>query len=226
MSVNSPPVDICAVLFDLDGTLIDSAPDLALAGNALRHARKLPPLDLDIYRPHAGSGARGVLHVALGVTPEQADYAALREEFLEAYDRHLLRQTLSFDGVPQLLAGLSSRGARWGIVTNKASRFTLPTMGAFSMFQDACTVICGDTTPHTKPHPAPIFAALQAAHLDPRQTIYVGDDARDIQAGRAAGLRTVAAAYGYLGPDTDPRDWGADAVIHSPLELLKWLDKD
>ena len=213
-----------AVLFDLDGTLVDSAPDLALAGNAMRHARALAPIALDTYRPHAGSGARGILRVALGATPDQDDYEALRHEFLEAYDRHLLSQTLCFAGVEELLHTFSGRGMPWGVVTNKASRFTLPTVQAFAALQSAATVVSGDTTPHTKPHPAPVLAAMRAAGLLPEHTVYVGDDERDIQAGRAAGVRTVAAAYGYLGSDTAPRAWGADAVIDSPLGLLNLLD--
>lgn len=213
-----------AVLFDLDGTLIDSAPDLALAGNAMRHVRALPPIDLSTYRPHAGSGARGILWVALGVTPRESGYEALREEFLAAYDQHLLSQTLCFDGVDELLRSFAARGMPWGVVTNKASRFTLPTVEAFEILQHAATVVSGDTTPHTKPHPAPVLAAMLAAALAPEHTVYVGDDERDIQAGRAAGVRTIAAAYGYLGQGSDPRAWGADAVIYSPLELLSLLD--
>ena len=224
MSVALRFPEVHAVLFDLDGTLVDSAPDLALAGNALREVRALAPLDLATYRPHAGSGARGILHVALDATPEQGNYDSLREEFLDAYERYLLHRTQCFEGVEGLLATLGSKGVRWGIVTNKASRFTQPTVAAFSAFQHARTVICGDTTPHTKPHPAPVLAALNAAQLDPRHTVYVGDDERDIQAGRAAGLRTIAAAYGYLGPSANPHDWAADAIVDSPLELLKLFD--
>ncbi len=216
--------DVRAVLFDLDGTLVDSAPDLAAAGNTLRQARGLGPLDLSVYRPHAGSGARGVLYAALGVTPDHDSFAALREEFLDAYDRHLLAHTVCFDGVDGLLARLHAGQTPWGIVTNKATRFTQPTVQAFPAFGRAAAVICGDTTPHTKPHPAPVLAALTAAGMDARHTVYVGDDERDIQAGRAAGVRTVAAAYGYLGLGADPVAWGADAVIHSPLELLNLLD--
>ena len=224
MNVARRFADVHAVLFDLDGTLVDSAPDLAMAGNALRESRALAPLGLATYRPHAGSGARGILYAALGVTPEQGNYDSLREEFLDAYEQYLLRQTQCFEGVEGLLAALAAKGVRWGIVTNKASRFTQPTVAAFSAFQNACTVICGDSTTHSKPHPAPVLAALNAAQLDFRHTVYIGDDARDIQAGRAAGLRTVAAAYGYLGPGADPYDWAADAVVHSPRELLKLFE--
>ena len=213
-----------AVLFDLDGTLVDSAPDLASAGNMLRRARGLAPIDLGGYRPHAGSGARGVLWVALGATPDQAHYESLRVEFLAAYQSHLLSQTQCFAEVDALLAALPVRGVPWGVVTNKATRFTQPTIQAFDVLRDAVVLVSGDTTPYTKPHPAPLLAALQITGWQPEHTIYVGDDPRDIQAGRAAGLRTVAAAYGYLGPGSDPRDWGADALIHSPLELLKLLD--
>ena len=215
---------VCAVLFDLDGTLIDSAPDLALAGNVLREARGLMPIDSTVYRPYAGSGARGVLRVALSATPEQQEYEKLREEFFAAYQRHLLSQTKCFPEVEELLNGLVELDISWGIVTNKASRFTCPTIAAFNVLQQAKTVICGDTTPHIKPHPAPLLAAMVEARFVPEHTVYVGDDVRDIQAGRAAGVRTVAAAYGYLGSEADPQRWGADAVVYSPLELLKLFD--
>ncbi len=221
-SLSEPRVQ--SVLFDLDGTLVDSAPDLALAGNALRAVRGLAPLPLNAYRPHAGSGARGMLHVALNITADGPDYEALRQEFFSAYQRHMLAQTTCFPQVDSLLIALGERRIQWGIVTNKASRFTTPTTAAFDVLQQARTVVCGDTTGHTKPHPAPVLAAMVEAGMVAEHTVYVGDDARDVQAGRAAGVRTVAAAYGYLGPAADPHQWGADAVITSPLGLLKLFD--
>lgn len=213
-----------AVLFDLDGTLLDSAPDLGAAAEALRAARGLSPLPLETYRAHAGSGARGMLRVAFELTPEHEDYESLREEFLMAYEARMLARTRAFDGVADVLQRLQDLRLGWGVVTNKAQRFTLPIARALPMFDSASAIVCGDTTPHAKPHPAPLLEAARRLRADPADCIYVGDDLRDIQAGRAAGMRTVAARYGYLGPGAVVEAWEADAVIDSPIEVLKLLD--
>lgn len=216
--------EVRAVLFDLDGTLIDSAPDLGAAADRMRTARALPSLPLLQYRSMAGAGARGMLAVAFGVTPQDAEFIPLREEFYAHYERCMAEQTHAFDGVEALLSGLRARKLPWGIVTNKSTRFTAPLLQQMPLFQDAATVICGDTTPHTKPHPAPLLEAMRRMGVDAQHCVYVGDDARDILAGRAAGMRTVAANYGYLGVAADTALWGADAVIQSPIELLQLLD--
>ncbi|MCW5653653.1 phosphoglycolate phosphatase [Hydrogenophaga sp.] len=213
-----------AVLFDLDGTLIDSAPDLGAAADGMRVQRGLPSLPLDRYRPHAGAGARGMLRAAFDITPGHEDYEPLREEFLQAYARCLLERTRPFDGVAELLASLQARGLVWGVVTNKAQRFTVPITQAMGLFSTASAIVSGDTTPHAKPHPAPLLEAARRLSLAPSQCIYVGDDERDILAGRAAGMTTVAARYGYLGVDADVTAWAADAEVTSPDEILKWLD--
>ncbi|WP_159915564.1 HAD-IA family hydrolase [Pantoea sp. 18069] len=215
---------IQAVLFDLDGTLIDSAPDLGAAADQMRTARGLPSLPAEHYRPMAGAGARGMLGVAFGITPETPDYDTLREEFFRNYEARMTQTTYAFDGVAQLLADIEARGLLWGIVTNKSSRFTDPLTRAMPLFSGARAVVSGDTTPHPKPHPAPLFEAASRLGLPPQACIYVGDDERDIVAGRAAGMKTVAALYGYLGAVDATAHWGADAAIKYPHELLQWLD--
>ena len=211
------------VLFDLDGTLIDSAPDLGAAADKMRTDRGLTSLPLDTYRPMAGAGARGMLGIAFGMSPEHADFAAMKEEFFQNYERCMTQRTRAFDGVPELIAQLQAEGLRWGVVTNKSSRFTGPLTRSMSLFATAITVVSGDTTPHAKPHPEPLLEAARRAKTDPARCLYVGDDERDIVAGLAAGMGTVAATYGYLGNQADTRQWGAQAHINSPLALLALL---
>jgi len=213
-----------AVLFDLDGTLIDSAPDLGAAADLMRTLRGLPGLPLARYRPHAGAGARGMLRVAFDLSPEHPTYDTLKKEFFGHYEACLLQRTRAFDDVDRLLQTLVLAGLRWGVVTNKSQRFTTPLTRAMDMFQTASTIISGDTTPHAKPHPEPLWEAARRLSLAPSQCIYVGDDARDIAAGRAAGMPTVAARYGYLGLGADVSTWGADAEVNTPLQLLKYLE--
>ena len=212
-----------AVLFDLDGTLIDSAPDLGAAADRMRTDRGLPSLPLQRYRPMAGAGARGMIGVAFGLTPEDPGYNDLREEFLANYERCMTERTCAFDGIEALVQALQQRDLAWGVVTNKIERFTLPLTGALPLFASAATIISGDTTPHPKPHPAPLLEAARRLRIDPARCLYVGDDERDIVAGLAAGMSTVAATYGYLGARSEVNLWGADALIHSPSELLALL---
>lgn len=212
-----------AVLFDLDGTLIDSAPDLAAAADAMRVARGLPSLPLEQYRHMAGAGARGLLGVAFGMTPDHADYEAMREEFFCNYERSLTERTEIFEGVPELLESLVNRGLKWGVVTNKSERFTLPLTASMELFAKAGAIVSGDTTPHAKPHPEPLFEAVRRMGVDASRCVYVGDDERDIVAGRAAGMVTVAVTYGYLGAQADTSQWGANATINCVNELLPLL---
>lgn len=212
-----------AVLFDLDGTLIDSAPDLGAAADKMRTDRGLPSLPLDRYRPMAGAGARGMLGVAFGMTPDSRDYDAMREEFFVNYESAMTERTVIFEGIPALIATLLELDLGWGVVTNKSMRFTGPLTRQIPLFNSARAIIGGDTTPHPKPHPEPLFEAARRLRLEPGQCIYVGDDERDIAAGRAAGMRTVAATYGYLGSNADVYVWKADAHIAHPLELLPLL---
>jgi phosphoglycolate phosphatase len=216
--------NIEAVLFDLDGTLIDSAPDLGGAADQMRLSRGMPSLALDSYRPMAGSGARGMLAVAFGITPQDPQFDAMREEFFCNYEKCMTRSTYAFEGVAEMIQKLAKAGLQWGVVTNKSARFTDPLTSAMPLFATAGAVVSGDTTPHSKPHPAPLLEAARRLGLQPVRCIYVGDDERDIQAGLAAGMGTVAADYGYLGDKADTTTWGAHARINSPIELLKLLD--
>jgi len=215
--------NISAVLFDLDGTLIDSAPDLGFAADQMRVSRGLPSLALDVYRPLAGAGARGMLSVAFGMGPQDPQFDAMREEFFCNYERCMTERTYVFDGVAEMLESLLGARLQWGVVTNKAMRFTDPLTRDMPLFLTAAAVISGDTTPHAKPHPEPLLEAARRMGVDPARCMYVGDDERDIQAGLAAGMATVAADYGYLGDKADTAAWGAHARIKSPLELLQLL---
>ena len=215
--------NIDAVLFDLDGTLIDTAPDLGAAADKMRTDRGLKSLPASAYRPMAGAGARGVIAVAFGLTVEDSGFEALKEEFFSNYEVSLVDQTYVFEGVAELISRICQGGLKWGIVTNKSARFTVPLTQAMPLFNTAQTIISGDTMPHAKPHPAPLLEAARQLQVPPGRCIYVGDDERDIVAGRAAGMSTVAAAYGYLGEAADTAAWKADFTITQPAELLKLL---
>lgn len=211
-----------AVLFDLDGTLADTAPDLAAALNRLRADQGLEPLPLERLRPFASAGARGLVHVGFGVKPGDGEYASLREAFLEYYRERTCIDTRLFPGIPELLEALAARGVAWGIVTNKATRFTDRIVAGMKLKPDC--VSCGDTTPHLKPHPAPLLHAAEQLGLAPKACVYLGDDLRDIQAARAAGMRPIAVDWGYHHPENGgPGTWEADAVIARPQELIALL---
>lgn len=209
-----------AVLFDLDGTLVDSALDLGGAGNDLRERRGLPPLPLEVFRPLTGTGARGMLRVALGTTPEDADFEALKDEYLAIYATRLTRLTRVFDAMAPVLDALDAAALPWGIVTNKHSRFAEPVVAGTGLATRSRVLVCGDTTARAKPFPDPLLEAARRLAVDPAHCLYVGDDLRDIQAGRAAGMGTVAAAWGYLGQGEPIEAWGADHLINFPAELL------
>ena len=216
-------IDVQTVLFDLDGTLIDSAPDLAGAANAMREARGMLALPYEVLRPMVGSGARGMVGVAFGVTPQDAGFIPLRDEFLTRYEQGLLERTVVFAAVLPVLDRLDAAGLRWGIVTNKARRFTAPVVEGLTLLHRAAVVISGDSTPHSKPHPAPLLEAARCLGVAPQRCVYVGDDLRDMQAGHAAGMSTLAAGWGYLGQGEPIQTWGAHAVLAHPNELLNWL---
>ncbi|HEX8739767.1 MAG TPA: HAD-IA family hydrolase [Casimicrobiaceae bacterium] len=214
---------VSVVLFDLDGTLADSAGDLAHAVNTMREHRGMAPVAVESLRPHASAGARGLLGSGMGVTPDDPDYPLLRDEFLANYAAGLARSTRLFDGVPELLEALDARRVRWGIVTNKAARFTAQVVAALGLAGRAATVVSGDTAARPKPHPEPLLHAAAALGVQADACVYVGDDLRDVTAGNAANMPTIVARYGYLGGDTDPSSWPATGSIEHPLDLLDWL---
>ena len=211
------------VFFDLDGTLADTAPDLVAATNQLLVARNLTPKPYEFLRPYASAGARGLLEGAFGIHPDHPDFISLRDEFFGNYEKALLVESKLFDEMHHLLDQMDSAKLPWGIVTNKSARFTNPLIDLMGLGQRAIATVSGDTTPHSKPHPEPILHAARLANIDPTKSIYVGDDIRDVVAGKAAGMKTVAAAYGYCGCKEPPEAWGADYIINQPLELLPIL---
>ena len=210
-----------AILFDLDGTLADTAPDLAAAVNVMRIKRELTPAHYLTLRPYASAGARGLLSAGFQMTPEHPDYEAMKTEFLNQYESAIAVQSKLFEHIPTLLHGLDELKLPWGIVTNKAKRFTNQLIPLIELEAARC-VISGDTTPHAKPHPAPLLEAARQLGIHSEECWYVGDDLRDIQAAEAAGMTSIAAAWGYCGA-TEPQHWKADAIVDSPLELLELI---
>jgi 2-phosphoglycolate phosphatase len=211
-----------AVLFDLDGTFADTAPDLGRAVNLMRAARGMAPVALSETRRVTSLGARGLLGVGFGMGPEHADYPAMRDEFLQIYENNLCCETRLFPGMAELVDQLESDGLRWGIVTNKAERFALPLMQQLGYRSRAGCIIGGDTTGKMKPHPAPLLAAADVLALPPSSCIYVGDDERDIVAGNAAGMKSIAVRFGYLN-GSNPDQWGAAAVVDTAAEILQHI---
>ena len=213
-----------ALLFDLDGTLIDSAPDLAGAANDMRIAHGLAALPLAPFRPKVGSGARGMVGRAFDVGPQDERFAALRDEYLQRYEARMTVETHVFPSMLPVLDELDRRGMPWGIVTNKAARYAEPIVEALSLHQRIRTLVCGDTLAHAKPHPAPLLEAARRIGVAAAACAYVGDDFRDVQAGEAAGMVTVAVAWGYLGLGEPIESWGARYIVASPHDLLNWLE--
>ncbi len=216
--------DIHTVLFDLDGTLADTAPDLGFALNELLREHGRPPVPYDRIRPQASYGARALLRLGFGITPHDTGYDKLRHRFLDLYAANLCRETRLFPGISELLSALSGRGLNWGIVTNKPAFLTNPLVQALGLADSAACVVSGDTTANSKPHPAPVLYACAQCGSAPASCLFVGDAARDIEAGRSAGMRTLVAMFGYIGETDDPPGWGADALVPSPDAVLEWLD--
>lgn len=212
-----------AVLFDLDGTLADTAGDLAGALNRLRVERGLAPSPLADLRAYASAGARGLLAAGLDIHPGHPEYETLRVAFLAAYEQCLSETTTLFEGVQDVLQALEQRGLQWGVVTNKAHRFTIPVMQGLGLSLRAGVIISGDTTAHPKPHPLPLLTACERLGVPPEATLYVGDDLRDIQAAQAAGMPSAAAAWGYLGAEADVVQWQATVIAERPVDLLRYL---
>ena len=214
-----------AILFDFDGTLADTAPDLVEATQAMLRSRGLPEAPHELLRRTCSSGARGLLGVAFGVAKDSPQFEPLRQEFLAHYKQCYTRYTKLFDGVPALLNALEQRGVVWGIVTNKATDLTTPIVQAILIDQGLtpAAVVCGDTTAHAKPHPAPLLFACEQIACAPGDCWYVGDDRRDIQSAQAAGCTPIAVSYGYHPADDEPQHWGATAILAQPIGLLDIL---
>lgn len=214
---------IQAVFFDLDGTLIDTAPDLGYALNLqlARHGR--PTLSDDEIRPFASHGSRGLLGLGFGVTPEDPNFITLRDEYLHLYDQVFTRQPKLFSGMQAVLTALDKSQTPWGIVTNKPRRFTQPLVASLGLHLQAACTVSGDDAPQPKPSPATLLMACEQVGVNPQYCVYVGDAERDIQAGKAAGMQTVVALFGYLDAQDKPETWGADAMIHQPEELLNFI---
>jgi phosphoglycolate phosphatase len=210
-----------AILFDLDGTLADTAPDLAAAVNWLRTERGLDPTPYAVLRPTASAGARGMIGAAFGLAPGDEGYEELRLQWFDRYQSAMAVHSSLFEGIDELLDGIRAAGMEWGIVTNKPMRFTDPLIPQIGLAHAGC-VVSGDTTPHAKPHPAPLLEGARRLGLDPQHCWYVGDDLRDVEAGQAAGMVTVACAWGYCGA-IEPSTWGADLLLETPLHLLETL---
>lgn len=208
------------ILFDLDGTLVDTAHDLGHALNLQREKHGLPALPHEVIRPFASHGSKGLLSVGFGLSTDDSKFPAMRDEYLALYDEVLVRQPVLFEGVAELLQRLDEQLLPWGIVTNKPRRFTQPLLENIGLFSRAKSVVCADDAARPKPYPDSLYLACQQAGVSPEVCWYVGDAERDIEAGRAAGMRTVVALYGYLGENDNPDSWGADVAIAAPLDLL------
>ena len=215
---------IRTVLFDLDGTLADTAPDLAYALNRLLAEHGKAALPYPAIRLVASHGAAALIELGFDVARTAREFAALRERFLELYGTHLARETRLFPGMAELLDAIAARGINWGIVTNKPAFLTEPLVDQLGLRQDVACVVSGDTTANRKPHPEPMLHACQLAGSRPHECLYIGDAARDIEAGKAAGMKTLVAMFGYIGPQDQPETWGADGLIRAPGDALDWLD--
>lgn len=212
-----------AVLFDLDGTLADTAADLGAVLNRLRREAGQAPLPPETIRPHVSKGVRGLLGIGFGLAPGDDRYTELHQRFLADYGGSLCVATTLFEGVSELLESLEAENIKWGVVTNKTSRYTLPLMEALGLAQRAACIVSGDSSPRPKPAPDPLLLASTLAGADASRCLYVGDDLRDMQAARAAGMGAIAAAWGYLGDGLPLEAWGADTIIQSPADVFGLL---
>jgi len=213
-----------AVLFDLDGTLLDTAPDMIAALDRLLTEESRQPLDYEIARAHVSNGSLGLIDRAFGKL-EQAHRMSLRDRYLDLYEQHLANSTVPFEGMDTVLEHIERIGIPWGIVTNKPGFLTDPLIDSLELLSRCTCVVSGDTLPERKPHPKPLLHAAQLIDVEPVNTMYVGDANRDIKAGRAAGMMTVAAAYGFIVPGDDPSGWQADYCIDEPTELLGLINR-
>ena len=215
--------DFSAVLFDLDGTLVDTAPDLAFALNSVLEEQGKPTLPYEVIRPVASNGAAGLLDLGFSISGDDDIFPPLRARLLELYQNNITRESKLFDGMEQVLTALEEANITWGIITNKPAFLTDPLVEALQLSHRAACVVSGDTTAHSKPHPAPMLHACEVINHPAEECLYIGDAARDIEAGKNSNMQTVAALYGYLDAADDPADWNADFSIKHPLDILKWI---
>ncbi len=211
------------IFFDLDGTLVDTAPDLGLALNMQRERHGLPAISQDKIRPFASHGSRGLLSVGFGLTPKHPDFAAMRSEYLELYDQVFTCSPVLFEGIAELLDVIENKGLRWGVVTNKPRRFSEPLLQTIKLDQRSACLVCGDDAPRAKPHPDTLLLAARQTESSPAECMYIGDAERDVQAGVAAGMRTVVALYGYIDAADKPQEWGADFLIEQPMDAVSLI---
>jgi len=215
--------DFSAVLFDLDGTLVDTAPDLAYALNTLLEQEGHAALPYQDIRPVASNGSAALLDLGFSIKPKYKDFPRLQKRFLQIYQDNIARETRLFDGMAEVLSALEQANITWGIITNKPAFLTDPLCEALELSQRAACIVSADTTPHPKPHPAPMLYACDVIKLQAEQCIYIGDAARDIEAGKNVNMITVAALYGYLSEHDNADDWHADFSIEHPSDILKWI---
>lgn len=212
-----------AILFDLDGTLVDTAPDLAFALNSVLQEQGKAPLPYELIRPIASNGAAGLLDLGFKVSGDDDIFPPLRARLLDIYQDNIARESRLFDGMDLVLSALENAGLTWGIITNKPAFLTDPLVKALGLTDRASCVVSGDTTTHSKPHPAPMFHACDLINEKAEDCLYIGDNIRDIEAGKNANMQTVAASYGYLEPDDNIAEWQADLTIEHPSDILKWI---
>lgn len=213
------------MLFDLDGTLLDTAPDLAFALNKVRSEQDLPPLPFEHIRPLVSHGGQALVEFGFGLTADEPEFAPLRQRLLDIYRQNLSRETRLFPGMENVLHTIEQRGMNWGVVTNKPAYLTEPLLQQLELYDRAACVISGDTLEHRKPHAAPMLIACQQAESEVAQCVYVGDAQRDVEAGRNAGMHTLVAMFGYCTAEDKPDTWGADGLVYEPADVLHWLDK-
>ena len=214
-----------AILFDMDGTLLDTAPDFIAICQAMRAERGLPAIDAQLIRDVISGGARAMVATTFALPPEAPGFEALRLEFLARYEVGCAVHSCLYEGMAELLADIEKSQLIWGVVTNKPLRFAEPIMQRLGLAERSALLICPDHVTYSKPHPEPLILACKMLDLDPASVLFVGDDLRDIESGRDAGTRTAAVRYGYIHPQDNPNHWGADVVVDHPLDLRRVLDQ-
>lgn len=215
---------ISGILFDLDGTLADTAPDLAYALNQTLAHFDRAPLPFEVIRPVVSHGGRALIELGFSYSPDHKNYETIRQHLLDVYLNNIARETRLFPGIAELLSTIEQQSIPWGVVTNKPGWLTDPLMKALNLTHRSACIVSGDTTAHSKPHPEPLFYACEKSGIIANKSLYVGDAARDIEAGKAAGMTTIGALFGYILTDENPKDWNADFYINHPSEIIQLLD--